>query len=505
MRKLSNMILLSALACTPLLVSGCGDDDSSDNPGGGATTSDAGEDSGGKSSTAGKGGAGGSSGKGGSGKGGSGGTVTTDGGSDNEPVAGADSGDAGGGGAPPVSVCDLDALEDAGAIPVDANGDIAEDTILEGGKSYTFDGATRVLDGATLTVEPCVKIRGESPTAVLGVMPGGKLEAAGQVDAPIVFTSSKEAGERLPGDWGGLIILGNARVNQPSPKIEGLVEATGYGSDNDDSNDESSGTLEYVRVEFVGRDIDGAGNESNGITFGGVGSGTVIDHVMVSSSIDDCFEWFGGTVDATHLIALNCDDDMFDADFGFSGKVQYAFGRQFESSAEDDSNGFEMDTSNTVDIDPLTTAKWSNITLCGANTGTAPAKPRVGAVLRRQVAGSIVNAIFTGFDTAAFSVRNTDKDPPTAITLTSSLVFGNGEMYDGTHDASATWFEDQAGNVDADNAPRGFDCYSNPPTPADEDIEGVDPGAGFDKAEFKGAVSVTDNWMTGAWVDWSED
>ncbi len=497
MRKLSRMILLSAAVIAPLFAVGCGDDADSDNPSG-AGTSSGGTSAGGTKAS----GGGGKGGNNSSGKGGTG--ASSDGG--DEPVAGSDPGAQGGGGAGPGAACDLDALEDGGAIPVDANGEISEDTTLESGKFYTLDAVTLVNDGVTLTVEPCVKVLGTAPTAVLGVLPGGKLEAAGKADAPIVFTSSKEAGERLPGDWGGLIILGNARVNQPSPKIEGLIEATAYGSDNDDNNDESSGTLQYVRVEFVGRDIDGAGNESNGITFGGVGSGTTVDHVEVSNSIDDCFEWFGGAVNASHLVALNCDDDMFDADFGFSGHVQYAFGRQFEVSGENDSNGFEIDTADNANIDPLTTAKWSNVTLCGGNTGSAPTKPRNGAVLRRHAAGSIVNAIFTGFDTAAFSVRNTDKTPPTAITLTSSLIFGNAATYDGTHDAPATWFEDQDGNVDGgSDVPEGFDCYSNPPTPPSSDIEGANPGSGFEKAEFKGAVSADDDWLAESWIDWSED
>jgi hypothetical protein len=470
MRKLSQMILLSAALVAPLFAIGCGDDEDSDNPSGGGTKSQAG----------------------------TGGT---------KPTAGTSSGgNAGAAGDGPAPVgCNLDDLEDGGAIPVNSNGEISEDTTLQGGKSYTLDAVTLVNEGVTLTIEPCVKILGTAPTAVLGVLPGAKLEAAGKADAPIVFTSSKAPGERLPGDWGGLIILGNALVNQPSPGIEGLISKTPYGSDNDDKNGESSGTLQYVRVEFVGRDIDGAGNESNGITFGGVGSGTTVDHVQVSNSIDDCFEFFGGTVSAHHLVALNCDDDMFDTDFGFSGNVQFAFGRQFEESSESDSNGFEMDSADNENIDPLTSAKWSNVTLCGANTGSAPAKPRIGMVLRRQVSGSIVNAIVTGFDSAAFSVRNTDKTPPTDTSLTSSLIFGNATTYDATSDAPATWFEDQEGNIAEDDAPAGFDCYSNPPTPADSDIEGANPGSGFEKAEFKGAVSADDNWLKEAWIDWSED
>jgi hypothetical protein len=503
MRKLSKMICLSAAVLAPLLAAGCSDDENSDNPGGGATSNEGGDGGTNSSGSGGKTNTSGSNNGGKSGSGTAGNSTAGTGLGGESPVVGG----AGNGPGPAPSVCDLDALEDGGAIPVDADGNVSEDTTLEAGKSYTLDSVIEVLDGATLTVEPCVKILGTKPTAVLGVLPGGKLEAAGTADAPILFTSAKVAGKRAPGDWGGLIILGNAQVNQPDTKIEGLEAATPYGSTTDDNNDESSGTLEYVRVEYVGRDIDGAGNESNGITFGGVGSGTKVSHVMVSNSIDDCFEWFGGTVNADHLIALNCDDDAFDTDFGFSGTVQFVFGKQYEATAEKDSNGFEMDTSNSASIDPLTTAKWSNVTLCGANTGTAPADPRIGMVLRRQVSGSIVNAIVTGFDSGAFSVRDIDKDPPTDISLTSSLIFGNLSVnHADTHKAAATWFEDQDGNVDdGDEVPAGFDCYSNPPSPVpDESVEGVNPGAGFEKAEYKGAFAGGQNWMTGSWVDWSE-
>jgi hypothetical protein len=484
------MVLLSAVVA-PLFVMGCGDDEDSDNPGGGATSNE-----GGDGGTSGKN-TGGTSTSGSGGKSGSG-TGGTKADAGEAPVGGGGSGNG-------PTTCDIDALEDGGAIPVDGDGDISEDTTLESGKSYTFDGQLRVLDGVTLTVEPCVKIMGESPDAVLGVMQGAKIEAAGTADAPIVFTSSKAAGARKPGDWGGIIIMGNAQVNQPNPQVEGLVAATPYGSATADNNDESSGTLQYVRIEFVGREIM-KDVESNGITFAGVGSGTVVDHIQVSNSIDDCFEWFGGTVNATHLVALNCDDDMFDTDFGFTGTVQYAFGRAFPESAEADSNGFEMDTANNANIDPLTTAQWSNVTLCGPNTGTVPTEnPRIGMVLRRQVSGAISNAIVTGFDSGAFSIRNTDLVPPTDIALTSSAIFGNESVYHSTNAAGDTWFEDQEGNETLEEAPAGFDCYANPPAPIpDEDLPG-EAAAGFEAAEYKGAFKAGENWMTGAWISWDEE
>src|SRR4051812_15922160 len=173
------------------------------------------------------------------------------------------------------------------------------------------------MNGAVLSISACTKIVGTDSTAVLAILPGAKIEAVGTQDAPILFTSSQPKGSRAPGDWGGLIILGNARTNLATdvvrPAIEGLVKAELYGSNTDAHNAESSGSLIYVRAECVGRQI-GPDNEVNGITFGAVGSGTTVSHVEVSNCTDDCFEWFGGAVNADHLIALNCDDDEFDTD-----------------------------------------------------------------------------------------------------------------------------------------------------------------------------------------------
>jgi hypothetical protein len=404
---------------------------------------------------------------------------------------------------PGKTACNLDALADSGET---ISGDLAANKTLLSGKTYKLSGPTRVLSGVTLTIEPCVKILGQTPESVLAVLPGAKIEAAGEADAPIVFTSAKAAGSRAPGDWGGLIILGNARSNQATasskPGIEGLVTKEEYGSHTDEKNTESSGTLKFVRVEYVGRDIDGKGNETNGITFGGVGSGTVVDSVMVSNSIDDCFEFFGGAVNASHLVALNCDDDMFDTDHGFSGKIQYAFGRQFPTSTESDSNGFEMDTADPfAGVTPVTSAQWSNVTLCGGHTGKAPPKSRFGMVLRRNVSGSIVNALITGFDTGAVSHR--DSSP---VTLTNSQAFGNAVVGDPTADPN--YFTNETTN--AITTPEGFcDCWANPPQPFPAAaIAGAAPAAFPDAtANFKGAFksfAPENNWMRGKWTDWSE-
>ncbi len=416
--------------------------------------------------------------------------------------------------------CDLDNLQDGGIV---IQGEINSDLTLPGGKSYKLSGGVRVGNGAVLTIGPCTKILGSTEDDLLLIAAGSKIEAKGTADAPIVFTSDRPKGSRAPGDWGGLIILGNARTNAATdiqrPAIEGLVASEFYGSANDDHNDESSGTLEYVRVEYVGKDL-GFGNEVNGITFGAVGSGTKVSHVQVANCTDDCFEWFGGTMNADHLVALNCDDDSFDTDNGFAGHVQFAFARQFPVTSESDSNGFEMDTGPdllrkdpndaTMTLGPYlpqTTARWSNVTLCGEGPSDSLSPPRFGAVLRRLVAGTIENTILTGFADGGVSFR--DASP---ITLQHSLVFGNGADGTVTLDPTKDWpaFSEPAWS-NASEAPAGFcDCWSNPPAPFPlSPVAGVEP-TDFDdpSASYVGAfeqADVASNWLIGKWVSWDSE
>ncbi|HKY39207.1 MAG TPA: hypothetical protein VJN18_24885 [Polyangiaceae bacterium] len=426
----------------------------------------------------------------------------------------------------PTVECDLDNLTDSGET---LSGDITQDMTLSSGMIYGLSGPTRVMPGVTLTIEPCVKIVGDAPTAVLVVMAGdyagaaggmpgvgAKIEAVGEPDAPIIFTSAAAPGDRLPGDWGGLMILGNAISNGASrtadvvtrPTIEGLTAATPYGWDTEDFNDESSGSLAYVRIEYVSREIS-ANEETNGLTFGSVGSGTTVHHVMVSNSNDDCFEWFGGAVNASHLVAYNCDDDMFDTDRGYSGKVQFAFGRQIEGTLETDSNGFEMDNGQGPISRPRTLAEWSNVTLCGTKEEGAAGgnAPRVGMAFRSGVGGAITNTLVTGFDNGGMFVTVDVED---LITVTNSTVFDNGAIYNtAAHTLGTTWFQDQEGN--SIDAPDGLcDCFADPPAPfPTATIEGVAP-AGFDDAAagYQGAfpdAKPENNWMLGKWVDWSNE
>ena len=174
-----------------------------------------------------------------------------------------------------------------------------------------------VKNNATLTIQPGTIIRGDLATqGTLIITRGAKIIAEGTAANPVVFTSNEAIGDRAEGDWGGLVILGKARNNQPGgiANIEGLTVSTDteFGGSDDADN---SGSLKYVRIEFPGIPLQ-PNKEINGLTFGSVGSATQVDYVQVSFSGDDSFEWFGGTVNCKHLIAYRgLDDDVGSAGF----------------------------------------------------------------------------------------------------------------------------------------------------------------------------------------------
>lgn len=236
---------------------------------------------------------------------------------------------------------------------------------------YTMVGWIYVEEGATLTIEPGTIIKGsnrgyDGKQAATGssliIMQGAKIIAQGTPTEPIVFTSAQPKGSRKASDWGGIIICGKARNNAEKMTVEGGVVADHGGTDDNDN----SGVLQYVRIEFCGYPyaID---NEINGLTLGSVGRGTTIDHVQVSYAGDDSFEWFGGTVNGKYLIAYHGWDDDFDTDNGFSGKLQFLLGVRDPKIADtSNSNGFESDNnSGGSTLEPFTSPVFSNVTLVG--------------------------------------------------------------------------------------------------------------------------------------------
>lgn len=234
-------------------------------------------------------------------------------------------------------------------------------TIAKG--TYLLKGWCYISSGTTVTIEPGTIIRGDQDTkAALIVERGGKLIARGTKELPIVMTSEMKKGLRKPGDWGGLIVCGKAKTNQTEQQIEGGPRTKHGGTDDADN----SGVFQFVRVEFAGYPFK-ADQEINGITFGSVGSGTTVDHLQVSYSNDDSYEWFGGAVNCNNLIAYHGWDDDFDTDNGFSGNVQYCLSiRNPKIADQSQSNGFESDNDADGDTkEPRTKAKFSNVTFVG--------------------------------------------------------------------------------------------------------------------------------------------
>jgi hypothetical protein len=331
--------------------------------------------------------------------------------------------------------------------------EVAVDTTLDCRNDYVLRNQVYVRAGAPLTIPAGTTIKGTrgdvseyEKVSVLVVSRGARINAVGTADRPVVFTSIKPEGQKKAGDWGGVVLLGNAVVNQPQPvSIEGVGGGGNdvtYGGNNDQ---DSSGTLKYVRIEYGGFKLS-ANNEINGLTFGGVGSGTTVDYVQVRQVLDDCFEFFGGTVNASHLACQYGQDDGFDWDFGYRGKLQFLVLQQ-DPNIYDDMNGFEGDNggnaSQWVRL-PASEPTIYNATLCGPGKpaparppfpdgGPGPLRARFGMLLRRHTKAHIFNSIVMGFEAGLDVTTYPSPDDAGLRTAAESLELKNVLFFGNTH------------------------------------------------------------------------
>ncbi len=287
------------------------------------------------------------------------------------------------------------------------SGSITQDTTWSAVDTIKISGFVYVKSGATLTIEAGTLIKGSVGTkATLIVERGGKINAVGTVAKPIVFTSDKAAGSRSYGDWGGIVLCGKAKNNKSGGEgtAEGGIGSL-YGGTDDSDN---SGKLQYVRIEFGGIPLATTTNsEINGLTLYSVGSATTIDHVQVSYSGDDSFEWFGGTVNCKNLVAYRSWDDDFDTDNGYIGTVQFAVSLRDPAQADQSgSNCFESDndadgSSNT----PVTKPIFSNISIFGPISVSGViynSQYKRSMHIRRGSQLSVYNSVFSGFPLGLF-------------------------------------------------------------------------------------------------------
>ncbi len=327
-----------------------------------------------------------------------------------------------------------------GGLPAEVlSGNITANKTLTADKRWLLSGQVKVTNRATLTIQPGTTICGDATdpmkVSFLNIDQDAKLSADGLRDKPIVFTSSRKPGERRTSDWGGVVLRGRAAINLPPGdqtacgSLEG--NAGSYGPCGTLRNDDSSGVLRFVRIEFAGREV-APDNELNGLTFGGVGSGTVVDYVQVHRGSDDAFEFFGGTVNVRHLVASGALDDAFDWDQGYSGKGQFLVSQQILA---DGNNGIEADNNRDNNaLLPRSAPTWSNITLVGTGRGSSPkGEKRLGMTLRQGTDGLLQNVIVQGF--AAMGVTMT-QDSTCAELLAGKLAVNSGIFFDNGADAS---------------------------------------------------------------------
>jgi DUF971 family protein len=304
---------------------------------------------------------------------------------------------------------------------------------------YILENFVFVNPGDTLTIEPGTVIKGRYGTgaeaSALIVSRGGYGIFEGTATEPIIFTSEYDdlsAPLETRGLWGGLIVLGSGELNstEKTAQIEGIPETEprgNYGGGLNPDNTEDSGIYRYISIRHGGTEI-GAANEINGMTFGAVGSGTTVDHIEVVYNLDDGFEWFGGTVNCSHLVAAFCGDDDFDYDVGFRGKGQFWFA--IKDATNGGTSGEHDGGTSPEDGTPYAIPNIYNVTYIGsgvssANTGNSTFN------FRDNAGGHYKNGIFTDFPRTGIKVEDlvSGQDSRTrfengGLTITNSMWYG---------------------------------------------------------------------------------
>ncbi|MCU0462335.1 MAG: Ig-like domain-containing protein [Bacteroidales bacterium] len=337
--------------------------------------------------------------------------------------------------------CEISVIPSNGQ-QITVTGDITADTRWYANARYFLSGFVFVKNDATLTIEPGTIIKGVSGTkAALIIERGSKIMAQGTSSAPIIFTSDKPTGQRSYGDWGGLVICGKATTNKHDSGVGVGIAEGGIGSYYGGTNDaDNSGVLQYVRIEFPGIALTSTSNsEINGLTLYAVGSGTTIDHIQVSYSGDDSYEWFGGTVNLKYIVALRGWDDDFDTDNGYRGKVQFALGiRDHLIADQSSSNGFESDNdADGSQTTPVTAPVFSNVTSYGpyaVSTTNVNSLYKRAMHLRRSTQTSVYNSVFVGWPKGLIIDGTTGNSPTMAenntLQIEKTILAGMGANFE---------------------------------------------------------------------------
>ncbi|MEY4643027.1 MAG: hypothetical protein RLZZ227_3021 [Pseudomonadota bacterium] len=370
--------------------------------------------------------------------------------------------------------------------------------IVGGPVFFGVDNAQNV----TLTIDAGVKTYGESGADFIRVSRGSKIYVNGTKDAPVIMTGAAEATATASttGLWGGLVVNGNARVNgctEGTALCERTAEGNAgtYGGNNDA---ESSGTINYLIVKYAGFEIS-PGNELNGITLNGVGSGTVVDYVQVHNGSDDGFELFGGTVNAKHLVLTGNDDDNVDWQTGWRGKIQHVL--VLHKSVGD--RGIEADNNNAArDSLPRSKGQIANMTIIGKSSNGH------GIKLRDGTAANLYNFVVKSAGAGCLDIDHgptflNGGSSATALTgeltiinslfdCTNALVFTSGDNW-----STPQWFLGQQGNLVGASSMTG---YINSATVNARPAAPLGGDGFFDQVDYIGAVKDAANDWTVGWT-----
>ncbi|MEE4218331.1 MAG: hypothetical protein V2I48_12030 [Xanthomonadales bacterium] len=365
------------------------------------------------------------------------------------------------------------------------------------------------LDGPTLTIEAGTRIVGAGGSNnALYIQRGSKIIADGMPHAPIVMTGADYAPDATAGQWGGLVLNGAAPLNTCD---SGVCEAIGEGDSGAYGGSDpldNSGVLRYVRVQFAGEKINDE-DELNGIAFQGVGSGTVVDYIQVHRNADDGIEFYGGTVNAKHLVLTDIEDDSVDWTQGWQGSLQYVLVSQIQDETVDTDRGMELDNlEQNNDALPRSGGTMMNFTLLG-KTGELGINPR------RGTAGHFCNFVVVDFNNcldidsaATFAVASAGD-----LTISNTLLNCSGtnivENDEDTPDpwSVVTWFEGQPGNVhgvdpmmDGAFLPEGSIYLSGQPCDATTYASDF-----FDDVDYMGAFRSRDSAWVWGWTEFNQN
>lgn len=304
------------------------------------------------------------------------------------------------------------------------SGNYTQDLTLDPAKTYELNGPLIMTSGTTLTIPAgmTLKALASGASVYIAISQGAKIDAQGTASQPIVITSN--ATSPAPGDWGGLILLGKAPVNSVAAGATSTSEIGSLPYGGTDKTD-NSGIIKYLRIEYSGGAADGS-SENNGFSFYGVGNGTVVDYIESYAGKDDGAEFFGGTVNVSHYVAVNNEDDSIDWTEGFSGSITNAYvkhGVNHDKGIEAD--GYNSDYGNNINPKFWANPTLTNITIIGngSSTGGEAIRLRVGTK------GSLNNIYIKGFD-KGFGIHGDAGDNPTGAWVLDGSLHATDVTFD---------------------------------------------------------------------------